>query len=123
MSQGKAPSAEDKEIFSLFDIILTCNFERGYIKGIIGLPANLFYGTGIPACIVVVDKEGAENRQGIFMIDASKGFIKDGSKNRLREMDIHQIVDVRVEWLAFKIGIQGSPTSPGTGMSIRWPES
>ena len=67
---------------------------RGYIKGIIGLPANLFYGTGIPACIVIVDKEGAHTRKGIFIIDASKGFIKDGNKNRLREQDIHKIVDV-----------------------------
>lgn len=67
---------------------------RGYIKGIIGLPANLFYGTGIPACIIVLDKENAENRKGIFIIDASKGFIKDGNKNRLREQDIHKIVDV-----------------------------
>ncbi len=67
---------------------------RGYIKGIIGLPANLFYGTGIPACILVLDKENAENRKGIFMIDASKGFEKDGNKNRLREQDIHKIVDV-----------------------------
>ena len=40
---------------------------RGYLKGIIGLPANLFYGTGIPACIVVVDKEGAQARKGVFM--------------------------------------------------------
>jgi len=67
---------------------------RGYIKGIIGLPANLFFGTGIPACIIVLDKENAENRKGIFMIDASKTFIKDGNKNRLREQDIHKIVDV-----------------------------
>src|SRR6185295_794179 len=67
---------------------------RGYIKGIIGLPANLFYGTGIPACIVVVDKEGAQARKGIFMIDASHGFMKDGPKSRLREQDIHKIVDV-----------------------------
>jgi len=67
---------------------------KGYIKGIIGLPANLFYGTGIPACIVVVDKEGAQARKGIFMIDASHGFMKDGPKNRLREQDIHKIVDV-----------------------------
>ena len=67
---------------------------RGYIKGIVGLPANLFYGTGIPACIIVIDKENAENRKGIFMIDASKEFIKDGNKNRLRERDIHKIVDV-----------------------------
>ena len=67
---------------------------RGYIKGIIGLPANLFYGTGIPACIIVLDKENAEGRRGIFVIDASKGFVKDGNKNRLREQDIHKIVDV-----------------------------
>ncbi len=65
----------------------------GYLKGIIGLPANLFYGTGIPACILVLDKENATARKGIFMIDASKGFIKDGPKNRLREQDIHRIVD------------------------------
>jgi type I restriction enzyme M protein len=68
--------------------------QRGYIKAIIGLPANLFYGTGIPACIVLVDKEGAADRKNIFMIDASKGFTKDGPKNRLREQDIHKIVDV-----------------------------
>jgi len=65
----------------------------GYLKGIIGLPANLFYGTGIPACILVLDKENATTRKGIFMIDASKGFMKDGAKNRLREQDIHRIVD------------------------------
>jgi type I restriction enzyme M protein len=65
----------------------------GYLKGIIGLPGNLFYGTGIPACIVVLDKENAAARKGVFMIDASKGFIKDGNKNRLREQDIHRIVD------------------------------
>lgn len=68
--------------------------KRGYIKGIIGLPANLFYGTGIPACIIVIDKENAEARKGIFMIDASKGYMKDGNKNRLREQDIRKIVDV-----------------------------
>jgi len=66
---------------------------RGFIKGIIGLPANLFYGTGIPACIIVIDKENAESRKGIFMMDAGKGFMKDGNKNRLREQDIHKIVD------------------------------
>jgi len=67
--------------------------QRGYLKGIIGLPANLFYGTGIPACILVLDKEHAQARKGIFMIDASKGFVKDGNKNRLRDQDIHKIVD------------------------------
>ncbi len=68
--------------------------QRGVIKGIIGLPANLFYGTGIPACIIILDKEGANARKGIFMVDASKGFQKDGPKNRLREQDIHRIVDL-----------------------------
>jgi type I restriction enzyme M protein len=65
----------------------------GILKGIIGLPANLFYGTGIPACIVVLDKQNATARRGVFMIDASRAFIKDGNKNRLREQDIHRIVD------------------------------
>ena len=75
--------------------------EKGYIKGIIGLPANLFYGTGIPACIIVLDMENAaatkdfsNDEKGIFMLDASKGYLKDGNKNRLREQDIHKIVDV-----------------------------
>ena len=67
---------------------------HGLIKGIIGLPPNLFYGTGIPACIIVVDKEHASARTGIFMIDASRGFEKDGNKNRLRSQDIRKIVDV-----------------------------
>ena len=74
--------------------------DRGYIKGIIGLPANLFYGTGIPACIIVMDKEDAAERQGnnggIFMIDASHDFVKDGPKNRLRERDIYKIVQTFV---------------------------
>lgn len=67
---------------------------HGLIAGIIGLPPNLFYGTGIPACIIVVDKEHASSRTGIFMIDASRGFEKDGNKNRLRSQDIRKIVDV-----------------------------
>ncbi len=67
---------------------------RGYIKGIIGLPANLFFGTGIAASIIVIDKDGAASRKGIFMIDAGKGYMKDGNKNRLRSQDIHKIVDV-----------------------------
>lgn len=73
--------------------IRTRLLKHGFIKGIIGLPANLFYGTGIPACIVILDKENAQARTGVFMIDASKGFMKDGNKNRLRSQDIHKIVD------------------------------
>ncbi|SJN53570.1 Type I restriction enzyme EcoKI M protein [Vibrio ruber DSM 16370] len=78
--------------------------KQGYIKGIIGLPANLFYGTGIPACIIVIDKEyarkasttadGQVEGRPIFMIDASKGFMKDGNKNRLRSQDIYKVVEV-----------------------------
>ena len=68
--------------------------KKGFIKGIIGLPANLFYGTGIPACIIILDKENAAQRKGIFMIDASKDFVKDGDKNKLRERDIRKITDV-----------------------------
>lgn len=67
---------------------------KGYIKGIIGLPANLFYGTGIPAAIILIDKENAHNRKGIIMIDAGKGFVKEGNKNRLREQDIRKMTDV-----------------------------
>lgn len=74
--------------------IRTQLLKRGFIKGIIGLPANLFYGTGIPACIIVLDKENAQGRTGVFMIDASKGFLKDGNKNRLRSQDMRKIVDV-----------------------------
>lgn len=76
------------------EVIRRSLVESGYLKGIIGLPANLFYGTGIPACILVLDKENAVSRKGVFMIDASKGFAKDGNKNRLRERDIHRIVTV-----------------------------
>lgn len=68
--------------------------EKRYIKGIIGLPANLFFGTGIPACIIILEKSEASNRKGVFMIDAKSGFMKDGAKNRLREQDIRRIVDV-----------------------------
>lgn len=73
--------------------IRTALINSGVIKAIIGLPVNLFYGTGIPACIIVMDKENADTREGIFFIDASRGFIKDGNKNRLRQQDIHKILD------------------------------
>ncbi|MGX7092203.1 N-6 DNA methylase [Hutsoniella sourekii] len=68
--------------------------KRKYIKGIVGLPSNLFYGTGIPACIIIIDKENADERDGLFMIDASDDYKKDGNKNRLREQDIERIVQV-----------------------------
>ena len=67
--------------------------QKRYIKGIIGLPANIFFGTGIPASIIVIDKKGKDSRKGIFFIDAKDGYMKDGAKNRLREQDIKRIVD------------------------------
>lgn len=79
------------------EAIRTKLVKEGVIKAVIGLPANLFYGTSIPACVLVLEKGRAENSEdsesGIFMIDASSGFIKDGNKNRLRAMDIRKIID------------------------------
>lgn len=67
--------------------------KHGYIEGIVGLPANIFFGTGIPASIILINKAGAADRKGVFFIDAKDGFVKDGNKNRLREQDIKHIVD------------------------------
>lgn len=76
--------------------------KRRYIKGIVSLPGNLFYGTGIPACIIIIDKENADERDGIFLIDASRGYKKDGNKNRLREQDIEKIVQTFTHGLEIK---------------------
>ncbi|MBQ7734135.1 MAG: SAM-dependent DNA methyltransferase [Synergistaceae bacterium] len=65
-----------------------------YIKGVVSLPQNLFYGTGIPACLIFIDKEDSDKREHVFFIDASEGFRKDGNQNRLREQDIERIVRV-----------------------------
>ena len=59
------------------DVIRKELVKSGFLKAIIGLPANLFFGTSIPACILVLDKENASTRKGIFMIDARNGFRKD----------------------------------------------
>lgn len=67
---------------------------HGLIKWIIGLPANLFYGTGIPPCILVIDKQDAHTQAGIFITDTSRDFPKDGNKNRLQSRAIRKIVDV-----------------------------
>ena len=67
--------------------------ERGYIQGIIGLPPNLFYGTGIPACIIVLDKEQAQERRG-FPDPRQQGLCEGRQQDRLRHQDIHKIVDV-----------------------------
>lgn len=61
------------------------------IDTIIGLPANLFYGTGIPTIIMVLRKHRTSD--DILFVDASKGYVKDGNKNKLRQRDIRKIVD------------------------------
>ena len=65
--------------------------ENNHIDTIIGLPANIFFGTGIPTIIIVL-KQKRENTDTII-IDASKGFIKEGKNNKLRASDIKRIVD------------------------------
>jgi type I restriction enzyme M protein len=62
------------------------------IEAVIGLPANVFYGTGIPAALLIVNKNKPQDRKKkILFIDASQGFIKDGNKNKLRDDDIENI--------------------------------
>ena len=65
--------------------------ENNHIDTIIGLPANIFFGTGIPTIIIVL-KQKRENTDTLI-IDASKGFIKEGKNNKLRASDIKRIVD------------------------------
>ena len=66
--------------------------ENNKIDAIIGLPANIFYGTGIPT-IVMVLKQKRDNTD-VLIIDASRGFVKEGKNNKLRASDIKKIVDV-----------------------------
>lgn len=68
--------------------------EHNHIDAIIGLPANIFFGTGIPT-IVIVLKQKRENTD-VLMVDASKGFIKEGKNNKLQASDIKKIVDTVV---------------------------
>ena len=65
--------------------------EKNNIDAIIGLPANIFFGTGIPTIIMILKQK--RDRDDILIVDASKGFIKDGNKNKLRSSDIKKIVD------------------------------
>lgn len=66
--------------------------EKNKIDAIIGLPANIFYGTGIPTIIMVLKQKRANT--DVLIIDASKGFVKEGKNNKLRASDIKRIVDV-----------------------------
>ena len=67
------------------------------LDAVIGLPANLFFGTGIPVCVLVLKKDRGANAGNILFIDASKGFEAGKNQNILRECDIDAIVDAYVE--------------------------
>mgnify|MGYP000404867101 FL=1 len=69
-----------------------CIRDRNYIDAIIGLPANIFYGTSIPTCILVMKKCRKED-ENILFIDASKEFEKVKTQNKLRPEHIKKIVD------------------------------
>ena len=65
--------------------------EKNQIDAIIGLPANIFFGTGIPTLIMVLKQR--RDRDDVLIIDASKGFVKDGKQNKLRASDIKRVAD------------------------------
>lgn len=65
--------------------------EGNHIDAIIGLPPNIFFGTGIPTIVVVLRK--VRDREDVLIVDASRGFVKDGKKNKLRACDIKRITD------------------------------
>ena len=75
--------------------IRTNLIEKNHIDAIIGLPANIFFGTGIPTIIMVL-KQKRENKD-VLIIDASKGFVKEGKNNKLQASDIKRIVDAYIE--------------------------
>ncbi|EBY2574058.1 class I SAM-dependent DNA methyltransferase [Enterobacter hormaechei] len=67
--------------------------DHGYLEAIIGLPSNLFYGTGIPACILVMNKEGASKRKSVLFINADREYSEDKAQNHLRPEDIDKIIN------------------------------
>jgi type I restriction enzyme M protein len=68
--------------------------ERRVLEAVIGLPANLFYGTGIPACILVLNKAGADTREHVLFINADREYREGKAQNHLRPEDIDKIVHV-----------------------------
>lgn len=67
--------------------------DHGYLEAIIGLPSNLFYGTGIPACIMVMNKAGAAKRKSVLFINADREYSEDKAQNHLRPEDIDKIIN------------------------------
>jgi type I restriction enzyme M protein len=68
--------------------------DKGYLDAVIGLPPSLFYGTGIPACILVISKEGARERNDVLFVNADREYREGKAQNHLRPEDIAKIVDV-----------------------------
>jgi type I restriction enzyme M protein len=66
--------------------------DKGYLEAVIGLPSNLFYGTGIPACILVLNKTGAAERKHVLFINADREYREGKAQNHLRPEDIDKIV-------------------------------
>jgi type I restriction enzyme M protein len=66
--------------------------DKGYLEAVIGLPSNLFYGTGIPACILVMNKAGARDRRHVLFINADREYREGKAQNILRPEDIDKIV-------------------------------
>src|SRR5574344_600212 len=99
--RGKAPKKYDENGAELpvdqqeegqAEGIIRANLiEKNNIDAIIGLPANIFFGTGIPTLIMVLKKNRGD--EGVLIIDASKGFVKDGTNNKLRACDVKKIAD------------------------------
>lgn len=67
--------------------------DHGFLEAVIGLPANLFYGTGIPACILVLNKDGAAERDSVLFINADREYREGKAQNHLRPEDIDKIVN------------------------------
>jgi len=78
-------SGAERDVRKLF-------IDRGWLEAIIGLPSNLFFGTGIPACILVLNKKGAANRQHVVFVNADRDYRAGKAQNFLRAEDISRIV-------------------------------
>ncbi len=66
--------------------------DKGYLEAVIGLPSNLFYGTGIPACILVLNKADAAQRKAVLFINADREYREGKAQNHLRPEDIDKII-------------------------------
>ena len=78
--------------------------EQGYLEAVIGLPGNLFYGTGIPACILVLNKANANERDSVLFINADREYREGKAQNHLRPEDVDKIV------YAYRQGGKSPPT-------------